>query len=77
MGCISAPIAVSFVFFHIQHRLRFSLLRLGMQEDGQAGLQELGGNATLLFYQTPEGNEGRQAYLEKRPPDFSKFHRYP
>ena len=48
-----------------------------MQEDGQAGLQELGGNATLLFYQTPEGNEGRKAYLEKRPPDFSKFPRFP
>ena len=48
-----------------------------MQEDGQAGLQELGGNATLLFYQTPEGNEGRRAYLEKRPPDFSKFPRFP
>ena len=49
----------------------------GLQEDGQAGLQELGGNATLLFYQTPEGNEGRQAYLEKRRPDFSKFSRFP
>ena len=49
----------------------------GAQEDGQAGLQELGGNATLLFYQTPEGNEGRQAYLEKRRPDFSKFPRFP
>ena len=49
----------------------------GVQEDGQAGLQELGGNATLLFYQTPEGNEGRQAYLEKRRPDFSKFPRFP
>ena len=48
-----------------------------LQEDGQAGLQELGGNATLLFYQTPEGNEGRKAYLEKRPPDFSKFPRFP
>ena len=50
---------------------------IDMQEDGQAGLQELGGNATLLFYQTPEGNEGRKAYLEKRPPDFSKFPRFP
>jgi naphthoate synthase len=41
--------------------------------DGQAGLQELAGNATLLFYQTEEGQEGRNAYLEKRKPDFSKF----
>ena len=49
----------------------------GAQEDGQAGIQELGGNATLLFYQTAEGDEGRRAYLEKRPPDFSKFPRFP
>lgn len=41
--------------------------------DGQAGLQELAGNATLLFYMTEEGQEGKNAYLEKRPPDFSKF----
>ena len=41
--------------------------------DGQAGLQELAGNATLLFYQTEEGQEGRNAFQEKRDPDFSKF----
>ena len=41
--------------------------------DGQAGLQELAGNATLLFYMTEEGQEGRNAYLERRKPDFSKF----
>jgi len=45
--------------------------------DGQAGLQELAGNATLLFYQTAEGQEGRNAYNEKRQPDFSKFKRHP
>ena len=45
--------------------------------DGQAGLQELAGAATLLFYQTEEGQEGRNAYVEKRPPDFGKFVRYP
>ena len=45
--------------------------------DGQAGLQELAGNATLLFYQTAEGQEGRDAFLEKRKPDFGKFKRYP
>jgi len=45
--------------------------------DGQAGLQELAGNATLLFYQTAEGQEGRDAFLEKRKPDFKKFKRYP
>ncbi len=45
--------------------------------DGQAGLQELAGNATLLFYQTEEGQEGRNAFLEKRRPDFARFKRYP
>ena len=45
--------------------------------DGQAGLQELAGTATLLFYQTEEGQEGRNAYVEKRPPDFGKFVRHP
>ncbi len=45
--------------------------------DGQAGLQELAGNATLLFYQTEEGKEGKEAFLEKRKPDFGKFPRYP
>ena len=45
--------------------------------DGQAGLQELAGNATLLFYMTEEGQEGRNAFLERRKPDFSKFPRRP
>ncbi len=41
--------------------------------DGQAGLQELAGNATLLYYLTEEGEEGHQAYLQKRRPEFEKF----
>jgi len=45
--------------------------------DGQAGLQELAGNATLLFYLSEEGQEGKNAYLEKRKPDFRKFPRLP
>lgn len=45
--------------------------------DGQAGLQELAGNATMLFYMTEEGQEGKNAFLEKRKPDFSKFKRLP
>lgn len=45
--------------------------------DGQAGLQELAGNATLLFYMTEEGREGHKAYLEKRKPDFKRFRRLP
>ncbi|GIL48766.1 hypothetical protein Vafri_5215 [Volvox africanus] len=57
--------------------LRVLKAALNAAEDGQAGIQELGGNATLLFYQSEEGNEGRKAYLEKRPPNFSKFKRLP
>ena len=45
--------------------------------DGQAGLQQLAGDATLLYYMTEEGSEGKNAFLEKRDPDFSKFTRYP
>jgi naphthoate synthase len=45
--------------------------------DGMAGIQELAGNATLLFYMTEEGQEGRNAYLEKRKPEFKKFSRVP
>ena len=45
--------------------------------DGQAGIQELAGNATMLFYMSEEGQEGRNAFLEKRKPDFSKFPKRP
>lgn len=41
--------------------------------DGQAGLQELAGNATLLYYMTEEGAEGKQAFLDKRQPDFRQY----
>ncbi|WP_408624581.1 1,4-dihydroxy-2-naphthoyl-CoA synthase [Celerinatantimonas yamalensis] len=45
--------------------------------DGQAGLQELAGNATMLFYMTEEGQEGRNAFNEHRTPDFNRFTRNP
>jgi len=45
--------------------------------DGQAGIQELAGNATMLFYQTEEAQEGRNAFVEKRDPEFNKFTRVP
>ena len=45
--------------------------------DGLAGIQQLGGDATLLYYLTEEAKEGRDAFLEKRRPDFTKFPRYP
>ena len=42
-------------------------------DDGLAGIQQLAGDATMLFYMTEEGQEGRNAYVERRPPDFSRF----
>lgn len=45
--------------------------------DGQTGLQELAGNATLLYYMTEEGQEGRNAFQQKRKPDFAKFPKRP
>jgi len=45
--------------------------------DGQAGLMELAGNATLLYYMSEEGQEGRNAFVEKRKPDFSRFPKRP
>jgi naphthoate synthase len=45
--------------------------------DGQAGIQELAGNATLLYYFTDEAQEGRNAFVEKRAPDFKKYPKFP
>lgn len=45
--------------------------------DGQAGIQELAGNATLLYYLSEEAKEGKNAFLEKREPDWSKYPKFP
>ena len=57
--------------------LRFLKASLNADTDGLAGLQQLAGDATLLYYLTEEAKEGRNAFLEKRKPDFSKFPRFP
>ncbi len=62
---------------HSPMALRCLKSALNADCDGQAGLQELAGNATLLYYMSAEAQEGREAFVEKRPPDFSKFPRLP
>jgi naphthoate synthase len=59
--------------------LALRLLKAGLNaaDDGLAGVQQLAGDATLLFYLTEEGQEGRDAYKEKRTPDFDKFPKRP
>ena len=62
---------------HSPMALRCLKSSLNADCDGQAGLQEMAGNATMLYYMSEEGQEGRNAYLEKRKPDFKKFTRRP
>jgi naphthoate synthase len=53
--------------------IRFLKAGLNAELDGQTGIQVLAGDATMLFYMTEEGSEGKNAYLEKRPPNFRKY----
>lgn len=53
--------------------IRFLKAGLNADLDGQTGLQVLAGDATMLFYMTDEGREGKEAFLEKRNPDFQKY----
>lgn len=57
--------------------LRFMKASLNAATDGLAGLQQLAGDATMLFYTSPEAHEGRDAFKEKRKPDFSRFPKFP
>ncbi|KAF1084231.1 1,4-Dihydroxy-2-naphthoyl-CoA synthase [Sporotomaculum syntrophicum] len=62
---------------HSATALRFLKASFNADTDGLSGLQQLAGDATLLFYTTDEGKEGRNAFLEKRNPDFQKFPKFP
>ncbi|MBS4171023.1 MULTISPECIES: 1,4-dihydroxy-2-naphthoyl-CoA synthase [unclassified Neochlamydia] len=62
---------------HSPLALRCLKAALNADCDGQVGLLELAGNATMLYYMTEEAQEGKKAFLEKRPPDFSTFPRLP
>jgi naphthoate synthase len=62
---------------HSPIALRMIKAGLNAELDGQAGIQELAGNATMLYYYTDEAQEGKAAFLEKRKPDFSKYKRLP
>ena len=62
---------------HSPMALRLLKASLNAADDGLAGVQQLAGDATMLFYLTEEGQEGRNAYKEKREPDFNKFPKRP
>lgn len=57
--------------------LRFMKASFNAATDGLAGIQQLGGDATMLYYTTEEAKEGRDAFKEKREPDFSKYPKFP
>ena len=62
---------------HSPLALRMLKASLNAADDGLAGIQQLAGDATLLFYMSDEAQEGRDAYVSKRSPDFTKFPRRP
>ena len=62
---------------HSPMALRFLKMAMNADCDGQIGLLDFGGSATLLYYLSEEAQEGRNAFVEKRKPDFRKFRRFP
>lgn len=62
---------------HSPLALRMIKTGLNAELDGQAGIQEFAGNATMLYYMTEEAQEGKKAFLEKRKPDFKKYPKLP
>jgi naphthoate synthase len=65
------------ILLHSPMAIRVLKSAFNAELDGQAGIQELAGNATLLYYMSEEAQEGKKAYLEKRKPDFNKFPKLP
>ena len=65
------------ILSHSATAIRFMKMGFLADTDGIVGLQQIAGDATSLFYRTDEGKEGRNAFLEKRTPDFSQFERLP
>jgi len=62
---------------HSPLAIRMIKAGLNAELDGQAGIQELAGNATMLYYMTEEAQEGKNAFLEKRKPNFGKYPKFP
>ena len=62
---------------HSPTALRFMKASFNAATDGLAGIQQLGGDATLLYYTTEEAMEGRDAFKEHRDPDFGQFPKFP
>ena len=62
---------------HSPTALRFLKMAMNADCDGQAGMMAFAGSATLMYYTTDEGREGKEAFLEKRKPNFGRFKRYP
>jgi naphthoate synthase len=88
MGLVNAVVPVdrlhdeaeqwaSEILAHSPTAIRFLKAAFNADTDGLAGIQQLAGDATRLFYMTEEGQEGKNAFLEKRKPDFSRFPRFP
>ncbi len=62
---------------HSPLAMRMIKASMNAADDGLAGIQQLAGDATLLYYQTDEAQEGRDAYVNKRTPDFDQFPKRP
>jgi naphthoate synthase len=65
------------ILLHSPMAIRVLKSAFNAELDGQAGIQELAGNATLLYYMSEEAQEGKKAYLEKRKPNFKKYPKLP